>query len=364
MTAFHTCLSRLAALSAAMALVACQPRTTEPSATGAPAADTPAAPRADAPVSSMTQGAHAVTGHATYRERIMPPPGASLRVQLLDNQLADTPQAVIAETTVPDVAGPPFAFTLPFDPAKLRANGQYGLSASLLGADGKPVFVSDTRVPVDPTANAQVEIPMVMASRSAPGATADATQAIATNWQCGDLRVGATFDNVAKRVTLSHSGRSTSLPLAMSGSGARYADEKGNEFWTKGASGTLTLDGQKHECTQTQAASPWDAAKARDVAFRAVGNEPGWLVEVGKGATPPLHAELDFGSRRLDIAQVQRNAKGNGWNGKTANGSLVELTVERTSCQDDSGATFDATAQLRAGGKTYTGCGAFLIEEH
>jgi putative lipoprotein len=61
---------------------------------------------------------------------------------------------------------------------------------------------------------------------------------------------------------------------------------------------------------------------------------------------------------------VQRNAKGNGWSGKTANGSLVELTVERTSCQDDSGATFDATAQLRAGGKTYTGCGAFLIEEH
>ena len=28
--------------------------------------------------------------------------------------------------------------------------------------------------------------------------------------------------------------------------------------------------------------------------------------------------------------------------------------------QDDAGIGFDVTAQLRAGGKTYTGCGAFL----
>lgn len=40
-------------------------------------------------------------------------------------------------------------------------------------------------------------------------------------------------------------------------------------------------------------ASPWDAAAARGVAFRAVGNEPGWYVEVGRGATAALHATLD-----------------------------------------------------------------------
>ncbi len=359
MTAFQTALPRIAALAAAMTLVACQPRTTETAAPATPPANAPV----DEPVASVAQGAHAVTGHATYRERIMPPPGASLRVQLLDNQLADTPQAVVAETTLKDVAGPPFAFTLPFDPAKLRANGQYGLSASLIDGDGKLAFVSDTRVPFDPSANTPVDILMVMASASAPGPTVAAMKTIATNWQCGDLRVGATFDNAAQRVTLSHSGRSTSLPLAPSGSGARYADEKGNEFWTKGANGTLTLDGQKHECTQTENASPWDAAKARNVAFRAVGNEPGWLVEVGKGATPPLHAQLDFGARKLDIARVQRNAKGDGWSGKTANGSQVELTAQRKPCQDDSGATFEVTAQLHVGGKIYTGCGAFLIEE-
>jgi len=336
----------LAAMAAVVLLAACQPRgdTTTP-ATPAP---------------SMTQGAHAVTGNATYRERIMPPPGATLRVQLLDNLLADTPKAVIAETIVKDFAGPPIAFTLPFDPAKLRANGQYGMHATLAGPDGTPLFVSDTRVPVDPSANVPVEIAMVHVGAPLAGPSPEPASPPPTNWQCGDLRVGATFDNVAQRVTLSYSGRTRSLPQAASASGARYADDIGNEFWTKGDSGTLTLDGEKHECTLTRLGSPWDDARARGIAFRAVGNEPGWMVEVGRGEAPSLHAQLDFGSRTLDIARVEPRAQGDGWTGKSANGTQVELVAERKPCQDDAGARFDVTAQLRAGGKTYTGCGAFL----
>ena len=312
------------------------------------------------PTPPTTQGAHAVTGNATYRERIMPPPGSSLRVQLLDNLLADTPKAVIAETTVTDFAGPPIAFTLPFDPAKLRENGQYGLHATLAGPDGRPMFVSDTRVPVDPSANVPVEIGMIHVGAPSADTSAPPASPPPTNWQCGDLRVGATFDNVAQRVTLSYSGRSRMLPQAVAASGARYADDIGNEFWTKGNTGTLTLDGEKHECTLTNLASPWDEARSRGVAFRAVGNEPGWLVEIGRGEAPSLHAQLDFGSRNIDIASVQPKAKGGGWSGKTANGTKVELVTERKPCQDDAGASFDITAQLQAGGKTYTGCGAFL----
>jgi len=332
------------ALAIAVLVAACQPQ-----------GDTTSTP-------PMTQGAHAITGTATYRERILPPPGSSLRVQLLDNLLADTQKAVIAETTVQDVAGPPIAFTLPFDPSKLRANGQYGLHATLAGPDGAPLFVSDTRVPVDPPANRPVEIAMVHVGAPVAGPSEPASPP-PTNWQCGDLRVGATFDNAAQRVTLSLGGRSRSLPLAPSASGARYADDIGNEFWTKGASGTLTLDGEKHECTRTNVASPWDEARSRGVAFRAVGNEPGWLVEIGQGETPSLHAQLDFGSRTLDIPSVQPRPRNTGWTGQTANGTKAELVIELKPCQDDAGAHFDVTAQLHAGGKTYTGCGAFLAEE-
>ncbi|HEY0504013.1 MAG TPA: YbaY family lipoprotein [Lysobacter sp.] len=329
-----------------LALAACQ-RDAAP-----PPAEPPAVPAAPA-----AQGAHAITGAATYLERIAAPPGAQLRVQLLDNLLADTPKAVIAETVLQDVAGPPFAFSLPFDPAKLRPNGQYGMHASLSDADGKLWFVSDTRVPVDPARNEPVEIRMIRVADSA------ATAAAATTfWQCGESRVGATFDAKTERVALSVNGRRLTLPLARSASGARYADDQGNEFWTKGAGGTLTLAGEgKSECTQADGPSPWDQARARGIAFRAVGNEPGWVVEVGRGEAPPLKAQLDFGTRTLDVAQAQPRKDGLGFSGQTANGTKVDLAIERKRCVDNmSGASFDASAQLTAGGKTYHGCGAFL----
>ena len=104
-----------------------------------------------------------ITGSATYREKIKMAPGASLRVQLIDNQLADTPQAIIAETTVTGIDhGSPIAFSLPFDPAKLRANGQYGLHASMYDVSGELIFVTDTRVPVTPGDDKPVELPMRM----------------------------------------------------------------------------------------------------------------------------------------------------------------------------------------------------------
>lgn len=106
---------------------------------------------------------HVITGNATYREKIKMAPGASLRVQLIDNLLADSPQAVIAEVTVEGIDhGSPIPFTLPFEPAKLRANGQYGLHASMYDVSGDLMFVTDTRVPVTPSDGKPVELPMRM----------------------------------------------------------------------------------------------------------------------------------------------------------------------------------------------------------
>lgn len=344
--------SRLVVVTAALALCACQRNAadTPVEAASPPAAATPAAP-------PMTQGAHAITGTATYRERIAMPPGSALRVQLLDNQLADTPRAIIADATFRDLVGPPFTFSLPYDPVRLRPGGQYGMHASLSGPDGTLWFVSDTRVPVDPARNQPVEIGMVRVSAS------DAAAAPTTShWQCGESRVGASFDTAGERLTLSVNGRRLVLPLARSASGARYADDQGNEFWTKGDGGTLSLAGEgKSECARAEGPSPWDAARARGIAFRAVGNEPGWLVEVGRGEAPSLQAQLDFGSRTLDIARATPREDGLGFSGRTANGTQVDLAIERKRCVDDmSGAVFQASAQLATGGKTYRGCGAFL----
>ena len=196
-------------------------------------------------------------------------------------------------------------------------------------------------------------------------AAAPVTEAVApVTFQCGDERITASFDNVAGNVSLSIGGEALTLPQAVSGSGARYADEQGNEFWNKGSNATLTRTGKPAvECAQTALTSPWDDAKARGVAFRGIGQEPGWFVEVDQGEAPALRATLDNGSREVQVAQAQALADNAGFAGKTADGVAVELQIKREPCTDAmSGEAFAASAQLKVGDQAFTGCGRFLAE--
>ena len=208
--------------------------------------------------------------------------------------------------------------------------------------------------------------PVVAPAPVEPAAPAPVEAAVTSiNFQCGDERISAAFDNAAGNVTLSIGGQPLTLPQAVAASGARYADDQGNEFWNKGSNATLTRSGQPAvECAQTELASPWDQAKARGAGFRAVGNEPGWAVEVGMGENPVLTATLDNGERNIEVAQAQALTGDNsGFSGKTADGTAVELLVKREACTDAmSGEAFAASAQLKVGDQTYSGCGRFLSE--
>ena len=208
--------------------------------------------------------------------------------------------------------------------------------------------------------------PVVAPAPAEPAAPAPVEATVTSvNFQCGDERISAAFDNAAGNVTLSIGGQPLTLPQAVAASGARYADDQGNEFWNKGSNATLTRGGQPAvECAQTELASPWDQAKARGAAFRAVGNEPGWAVEVGLGEAPALTATLDNGERNIEVAQAQALTGGNsGFSGKAGDGTAVELLIKRETCTDAmSGEAFAASAQLKVGDKTYSGCGRFLAE--
>ncbi len=202
---------------------------------------------------------------------------------------------------------------------------------------------------------------------SAPAPQPDpAAAVIETYWQCGDQRIAATFDNARDQARLSMGGGTLVLPHARSASGARYADARGNEFWTKGDSGTLTLAGQPAaECRQATAAGPWEQARARGAVFRGIGNEPGWWIEVGPGAAPALQAALDYGQRTLRVAGstsfVDADARTTGYRGQTADGQRVELRIRDGECSDGmSDETYPATATLRVDGQEWQGCGRRL----
>jgi len=178
------------------------------------------------------------------------------------------------------------------------------------------------------------------------------------HWQCEELLVDATREGEV--LHLAFSGRSVALPHAESLVGTRFADAAGNAFTEKGDGAQLMLAGERQrDCTHVDHASPWSDAAARGIAFRAVGSEPGWWVEVGSGERPPLQALLDYGDRRLAVAHARRIE--DGYAGTAADGTPVKLQVRRERCQDGmSGEAFEANVRLQVGDHDYRGCGAWL----
>lgn len=70
------------------------------------------------------------------------------------------------------------------------------------------------------------------------------------------------------------------LPHVPSGSGARYANES-TTFWSKGEEAMLLLAGvERRGCLSDRAAAIRESARLRGVDYRAVGNEPGWHLEI------------------------------------------------------------------------------------
>lgn len=197
---------------------------------------------------------------------------------------------------------------------------------------------------------------------TAPSATPpeQAPAAEPDRWRCGELLLSSTY--AKERAELSFSGRTLALAPARSASGARYADGHGNEFWTKGGEGTLVLAGEeKRDCTTTQDVSPWEAAKTRGVQFRGIGQEPGWWVEIGPGDSPPLHAELDYGERKIDVAKTLGISSTRGYGGQLDDGTSIVLRTWQEPCSDAmSGERFEQRAELTVGDKAYRGCGVYL----
>ncbi|MEO8364989.1 MAG: hypothetical protein ABI538_02160 [Pseudoxanthomonas sp.] len=113
----------------------------------------------------------------------------------------------------------------------------------------------------------------------------------------------------------------------------------------------------------TAQTSAWEQAKARNIVFRGIGNEPGWLVEVGSGETPTLHAELDYGERKIEVARAQPLAGAAGYAGTTREGVEVKLQLQREECSDGmSDQAYPVSAKLSVADKTYAGCGRFVQE--
>jgi putative lipoprotein len=108
-----------------------------------------------------------VTGTLTYLQRVALPPTAVVKVQLVDVSRADAPAVVLGEQVI-EAGGRqvPFAFSIPYDPAKIDPRFSYAVSARIEDG-GKLLFINDQRYPVL-TRGAPAHVEMVLKAVGEP----------------------------------------------------------------------------------------------------------------------------------------------------------------------------------------------------
>jgi membrane-bound inhibitor of C-type lysozyme len=155
--------------------------------------------------------------------------------------------------------------------------------------------------------------------------------------------------------------RTVLLRQVESASGARYSDGE-IEFWGRSINtGLLTLDGEETPCELDRRETPWVDARARGASFRAVGQEPGWQLEIHPDRLLFIY---QYGQRRAVapnpgvVADAEKSLRR--WQAATEEHEL-SVTVEDRACTDVmSGDIHPATVVVILDGREYMGCGRDL----
>ena len=100
-------------------------------------------------------------------------------------------------------------------------------------------------------------------------------------YRCSDLRFIARFED--EEALLSLPEGMIRLPRMIAASGAKYGNGD-ITLWSMGDTATLTGKTRPTaHCRQHDVAGAWEDARLRGIDFRAVGQQPDWILEIDRG---------------------------------------------------------------------------------
>ncbi len=152
------------------------------------------------------------------------------------------------------------------------------------------------------------------------------------------------------------------LPQIPAASGSKFSDGSAT-FWNKGKSAIFESTTQIYKnCTNNRAQAIWEHAKLNGVDYRAVGNEPGWSLEITHDQTTIFTShygqdryEFETSKPLIDTAahtseyQLQNNSH------------KLSISLSAKPCKDTmSDQSFSSAVSVRLDNKKFTGCGKTL----
>lgn len=154
--------------------------------------------------------------------------------------------------------------------------------------------------------------------------------------------------------------RYTILSQVRSASGVKY-EEGDTVFWVKGEEALLIVDNQQYaDCHLAPERVPWEDARRRGVDFRAVGNEPGWYLEIQHGRQ--LLFVGDYGMQRVMVADPGVESQGamRTYHSRTSPNDLRVEIVDELCTDTMSGNILPSQVTIYLDGSTLWGCGQTL----
>jgi uncharacterized membrane protein/membrane-bound inhibitor of C-type lysozyme len=179
------------------------------------------------------------------------------------------------------------------------------------------------------------------------------------HFRCGDaLTFAVEFASDTAHVRLPESD--LTLPQQVAASGARYGAD-GYELHVQGGEAIFTTpDATYRDCARQVEASVWDEARQRGITFRAVGQEPGWMLEVHN--EDRIELLINYGEDVFEADDVAREDRRNGYilRAVSTRGDII-VHVDEESCIDVmSGERFEARVTVVVGREELKGCGREL----
>ena len=187
------------------------------------------------------------------------------------------------------------------------------------------------------------------------------TQARTFVYECPD-----DFSFVARtetgKIWLFLPGKTLDLPQVPSASGTKYSNGI-DTFWSKADEALVETGDDRHAgCRNNHARAIWEHAKLNGVDFRAIGNEPGWYMEISNKRDILL--VTDYGQRTYwfpsSVIKSEPHSRIAIYSASNDD-SIIEVVIKGDPCRDSmSGEAFAATVSVVVDDRRYTGCGKAL----
>jgi heat shock protein HslJ/membrane-bound inhibitor of C-type lysozyme len=186
-------------------------------------------------------------------------------------------------------------------------------------------------------------------SAAAPAASAVAD--FAASYQCGDETVG--WSGQGETSTLEARGETFDLRQAVTASGAKHEapDDAGTWIWNKGDKATVSIRGvQLDECENAESA----AENSSEAAFRARGNEPGWMLTIADGV---LTLISNYGETTITTAAPAPEIDGAVTRYALPVEGLTVVVTEKICSDDATDMPHPYAVTVETAGQTLNGCG-------